>query len=131
MAGGKASQKPDAGINTTPRIVRLSRLQPSDRGSIPSIACSNSHRACPKMKSRIPNRTNHATAPTMGSLPTLSKRPFWIMLNSTLPNRAKANTVWMTDTPINQGPIQYFMILFPCDLLCDLLAAYISFGAII
>jgi hypothetical protein len=48
--------------------------------------------------------------------------------NNTSLNNNMANAVWITDTPINQGPIQCFIVYCPYFSIDLTLAACISHG---
>ena len=100
-AAGRASQNPEAGMSTTPSATSARRLQPSDCGTGLDVDCSRADTARPHTNKTTPNRTNHTTAPVIGSLPTVSKTPRRTIDDNTLPNTTIAKRVWTLDTLLN------------------------------
>jgi len=109
MAGGRASQKPEAGISVTPSSISMRRLQPMDLGSAPGSDFSSSEIVRPHMNNITPKRTNQTTAPVIGSVPTVLITPRLTIETSTSLKIAMANAVCTAETTINQYPLHCFM----------------------
>ena len=77
IAGGNASQKPEAGISTTPATESANKLQPSDFGNMLfESSFSSEEMASPHINSTAPNKTHQTATPIDGSYPTASNNPF-------------------------------------------------------
>src|SRR5690349_306841 len=109
MAGGKASQKPEAGMSVTPTTAIANKPQPMDLGMGLGEDASSSATAKPQTNSIAPKSTNQTTAAVIGSAPTVLNTPRLAIEASTSPKTATAKTVCIAETPMSQRPSHLFM----------------------